>query len=189
MGPETEDPTTLLDDVEALRSRTNAALNADGWRWTLVWSLVSLGAGLTVAVDWLNELASFYWFAAVPLAFIATAVLEQRSKSQRAVRRDGGRYWAIGAAMAVANFGASMVMPTNALVIFIWIVVGLGFAGFAALDGDNAAVVLFLSAAVLALVVGMVVEDAAVAYAAISVLFAGLLAGSAAQIYSRYRTL
>ncbi len=188
MRPETEDPSTTLDAVQALRSRTNAALNADGWRWMIVWSLVSLGAGLTVAVDSLNDLASSYWFGAVPLAFIATAVLEQRSKAQRAVRRNGGRYWAIGGAMAIVNFGASTVMPTNALVIFIWIVVGLGFAGFAALDGDAAAVLMFLSAAVVALAVGIAVSDEAVAYVAISFMFAGLLAGSSAQIYSRYRT-
>ena len=188
MQPETGDPSTLLDDVTALRTRTHAALNADGWQWMMVWSLVSLGAGLTVAVDALNDLGGLYWFGAVPLAFVATGLIERRAQSRRAVRRDGRKYWTIGIAMGVANFGASVVMPTEMLVIFIWIVVGLGFAGFAVLDHDRAAVIMFSMAAVLALLLGIVIDDAATAYASISFLFAGLLAGSSAQIYSRYGT-
>ena len=54
---QTDDPLEILADVEALRSRTSTALNADGWQWMTVWSLVAFGAGLTALVDALEGIA------------------------------------------------------------------------------------------------------------------------------------
>lgn len=183
-----EDPREMLADVESLRTRTSVALNADGWQWMMVWSIVSFGAGISVVVDVLQPAAGFYWFAAVPIALVATATLERRSKEQRAVRRNGGKYWTVGAAMGLANFGGSMVLETEVLVIVIWVVLGLGFAAFGWLDDDRPTAMMYLAASALATMIGLLSSEPLVAYATLSMLFAGLLAGSAVQVYSRYRT-
>lgn len=183
----TEDPLEILADVESLRTRTSVALNADGWQWMMIWSAVAFGAGLTVLVDVLQPIAGYYWFGTVPIALVAMGWLERRSKEQRAVRRDGARYWAVGAAMALANLGASMVLDPEILVIVIWVVMGLGFASFGWLDGDRPTTRMYLAASALSAMIGALSSDAFAAYATISMLFAGLLAGSAVQVYSRYR--
>ncbi len=183
----TDDALEMLADVETLRDRTSHALNADGWQWMAVWSVVSLGAGLSVLVTALEDIASFYWFVAVPVSLIATGLLERRSKQQRAVRRDPGRYWAIGGAIALVNFGAGAFLESDVLVVVIWVVIGLGFAGFALLDEDLPTAVMFGVAAVIAAVFGVYATDRFDAYGATSLLYAGLLAGSAVQVYSRYR--
>jgi hypothetical protein len=184
----TEDPLELLADVESLRSRTSVALNADGWQWMMIWSVVAFGAGLSVLVDAFESIAGYYWIGAVPIALTVMAILERRSKEQRAVRRDGARYWAVGAAMGIANLGASMVLEAELLVIVIWVVIGLGFASFGLLDGDRPTAGMYLVASALAAMIGTFSSDAFTAYATISMLFAGLLAGSAVQVYSRYQT-
>lgn len=185
---QTEDPLEILADVEALRHRTSTALHADGWQWMMVWSLVAFGAGVTALVEALEGIAGFYWVGAVPLALIATATLERRSKEQRAVRRDGRPYWAVGAAMGVINVAASFVFEPELIVIVIWVVIGLGFAVFGHLDGDRPTMVMYVVASLFAAALGIVASDAFAAYVAISMLFAGLLAGSAFQMYARYRT-
>ncbi len=183
----TEDPFEVLADVESLKKRTSVALNADRWQWMMVWSVVAFGAGLTVLVQALDPIAGLYWIGSVPLALVATAYLQQRSRNQRAVRRNGRPYWVIGAAMGVANLLASMMLDAELLVIVIWIVIGLGFAAFAVLDGDGPTASMYLGASFLAGVMGRLSDDSFMAYAAISTLFAGLLAGSAVQVYARYR--
>lgn len=185
---QTEEPLEILADVEALRHRTTAELNADGWQWMVIWSLVAFGAGVTALVEALEGMAGFYWMAAVPIALIATAVVERRSKEQRAVRRDIGPYWAVGSAMGVANVAVSFVFEPEVIVIVIWVVIGLGFAMFAHFDRDRPTTVMYVVASLLAAGLGIVASDAFAAYAAISMLFAGLLAGSAVQVYARYRT-
>ena len=184
---QTEDPFEILADIEALRERTSTALNADGWQWMMVWSLVALCAGLTALVDALEEIAGFYWMVAVPIAFAATALLERRSKEQRAVRRDSRPYLAVGATMLVVNLVASFTLEPESTVIVIWVVIGLGFATFAHLDGTRAASMMYVYAALLSGVIGVLATDSFAAYAAISTMFAGLLAGSAVQVYWRYR--
>lgn len=184
---QTEDPFEILADIEALRDRTTTALNADGWQWMMVWSLVALGAGLTALVEPLDAIAGFYWMIAVPIAFATTALLERRSKEQRAVRRDSRPYVAVGAAMLVVNLIASFTLEPETTVIVIWMVIGLGFAVFAHLDGARAATIMYVSAAILAGAIGLFASDPFSAYAAISMLFGGLLAGSAVQVYWRYR--
>jgi uncharacterized membrane protein len=131
---QTEDAFEILADIEGLRARTSTALNADGWQWMVVWSLVALGAGLTALVDALEGIAGFYWMVAVPIAFAATALLERRSKEQRAVRRDSRPYLAVGAAMLAVNLVASFTLEPESTVIVIWVVIGVGFAIFAHLD-------------------------------------------------------
>ena len=185
---QTEDPVEILADVETLRYRTSTALNADGWQWMAVWSLVAFGAGVTALVEALERVAGFYWIVAVPLALIATAMLERRSKEQRAVRRDGRPYWAVGAAIGLINVAASFLLEPELIVIVIWVVIGLGFAVFAHLDGDRPSMSMYVVASLLAVALGIFASDAFAAYVAISMLFAGLLAGSAFQVYARYRT-
>jgi hypothetical protein len=184
---QTDDPLEILADIEALRSRTSNALNADGWQWMTVWSLVAFGAGLTALVDALEGIAGFYWMVAVPIALGVTAVLERRSKEQRAVRRDSRPHVRVGAAMLVVNLAASFTLEAEATVIVIWVVIGLGFAAFAHFDGDRPATAIYVVASLLAAGLGTFASDPFAAYAAISMLFAGLLAGSAVQMYSRYR--
>ena len=184
---QTEDPFEILAEIEALRERTSTALNADGWQWMMVWSLVAMGAGLTALIDALEGIAGFYWMVAVPIAFGATTLLERRSKEQRAVRRDSRPYLAVGAAMLVVNLVASFTLEPEWTVIVIWVVIGLGFAVFAHLDGDRPTTALYVVASVLAAALGVIASDPFAAYAAISLSFAGLLAGSAVQVYSRYR--
>lgn len=185
---QTEDPLEILAGVEALRDRTSTALNADGWQWMLVWSLVSFGAGLTALVDALEGISGFYWMLAVPIALAATALLERRSKEHRAVRRDVRPYWRVGATMLAVNLLASVALEPEAIVIVIWVVIGLGFAMFAHLDGDRPTTVMYGGASVVSAALGILASDAFAAYAAISMMFSGLLAGSAVQVYSRYRT-
>ena len=189
MYPETDDPQELLADVASLRGRTQDLLNADGWQWMLVWGIVAFGAAFSVFLEALNVVAGFYWFAAVPAALMATSALERRSKTLRPVRRDQRPYWAIGALIGVVNFGGSLVVEAEVFVIMIWVVIGLGFAGFAIIDRDIPTATLFVAAALIAVVLGAAIDDAAVAYGAISLLFAGLLSGSAMQTYTRYRHL
>lgn len=184
---QTEDPLEVLADVEALRHRTSKALNADGWQWMAVWSLVAFGAGLTALVEVLEPISGFYWMLTVPIALAATILLERRSKEQRAVRRDSRPYVAVGATMLLVNLVASFALEAESTVIVIWVVIGLGFAMFAHFDGDRPTTVMYAIASLLAGGVGILASDPFAAYAAISLLFGGLLAGSAVQVYARYR--
>jgi hypothetical protein len=188
MQPDIEDTVGILADIEALRNRTNRELNADGWQWMLVWSLVAFGASITVLVDALENVAGYYWIAAVPIALAATAFLESRSKQQRAVRRDMRPYWTIGAGIGILNLLASLTLESEMIVIVIWIVIGVGFAGFAILDRDRPTAVMFFTAALITALLGFLSADPFIAYATISMLYAGLLAGSAVQVYGRYRS-
>jgi hypothetical protein len=83
---------------------------------------------------------------------------------------------------------ASFVLEAEATVIVIWVVIGLGFAMFAHLDGDRPTTVMYVGASMVSASLGMLAADVFAAYAAISMMFAGLLAGSAVQVYARYRT-
>ena len=103
------------------------------------------------------------------------------------MRRDGRPYLAVGAAMLVVNLVASFTLEPESTVIVIWVVIGLGFAVFAHLDGTRAASMMYVFAAVLSGVIGLLANDRFAAYAAISTMFACLLAGSAVQVYWRYR--
>lgn len=167
----------LLDEVSDIQSTTRARLHAHGWQWMVVWSVTFFGAALSAMVPAWQEFAGVYWLYAVPIALALTLLISWREESRSPVRRRELPYWMIGLGMTVGCFGASILLPESAVVVVIWVVLGFGFAAFAWLERVTPAAWILSAMAVLAGVLGLVVEDTFQLYPALALAFGAALAG------------
>ena len=129
----------LLDEVGRIQSGTRARLRNECWRWMLVWAALSFGAAVS-GLRPFTTVAGWYWTAAVPLGLAATVVLDVRSFRTAGVRRRDWPYWVVGGAIGLLSFGGSMVLPAEAMTVWVWIVFGSGFIAFMALEREQWAV-------------------------------------------------
>lgn len=131
------DHTQLLEEVASIRRKTQADLNGDAWRWLAVWSAVSLGFVLTLAVPAWNDLAHWYWLVGVPAGMVGTGLAEYVDPiSDRRVRRREWPYWATGAGITALITAAGPILPGSWILVWIWIVLAGGFAVLLQLDGE-----------------------------------------------------
>lgn len=167
----------ILAEVSEIQSTTRARLHAHGWQWMVVWSGAFVGAALTAMVPAWQEFAGRYWLYAVPIALVLTALVSWREESRSPVRQRELPYWMIGLGITGGCFGASALLPESAVVVVIWVILGFGFAAFAWLERVPSAAWMLSAMAVLAGVLGLVVEDTYQLYPALSLSFGAALAG------------
>jgi hypothetical protein len=169
---------SLLAEVGDLKRGTRAVLQRDGWQWLLVWGAVCLGAALSAY----TPLAPWYWIVVVPVALVATWIVQERTEGRAPVRVKAWPYWTIGGAITVAAFGASFAFATEVTVVVVWVVFGLGFMGFSLLERQRAAAGVFLGLAGIATFLGVVTEDRLGLYPVLGFMFAITMAGVSAGI-------
>lgn len=167
----------ILEEVSQIQSATRARLYAHGWQWMVVWALTFFGAALTGIIPAWQDFAGVYWLYAVPVALGLTAWISWREESRSPVRQRELPYWIIGLGITVGCFGASALLPESAVVVVIWVILGLGFAAFAWLERVIPAARMLAAMAVLSGVLGMVVEDTFQLYPALGFAFGAALAG------------
>ncbi|MDH4118423.1 MAG: hypothetical protein OEW30_13645 [Acidimicrobiia bacterium] len=170
----------LLAEVGTHLGATRAHLRSQSWQWMLVWALVCLGAGVSAA----TSAGGLYWAVGAPLGILATAIVSYRIESAAPVRRKGWPYWTIGAGIGLGNTAASFLLPDEVTVVVVWVVFGLGFAGFSALERVSEGVAVFLGLAVIAAIGGAVLDDTFAWYQTLGFIFAGVIAGLALWIRS-----
>lgn len=177
----------LLDELREIKTTTRARLHASGWQWLVVWSLTFLGAALTGFVPAWERFAEVYWMYAVPVAVLLTVWVSWRVESRSPVRQRGLPYWMIGLGMTVAGFGVSQFLPAETIVVVIWVILGLGFAGFCWLEKVTPAAWLLAGMALMAGILGVVVEDTFELYSALALSFSTALAGVIAGMFAQAR--
>jgi hypothetical protein len=167
----------LLDEVATIQSATRARLHANGWQWLVVWCVTFFGAALTGLVPGWQEFADVYWAFATPIALVLTAFISWKVEAGSPVRQRSWPYWAIGLALTVSMTAVGILLPESVIVVLVWVVLGLGFAGFAWLEKVTPAAWLLAGMAVLSGVLGLVVDDTFELYPALGLAFSGALAG------------
>lgn len=157
---------TLLEEIGRVRRSTRSRIGEHTWMAFVVWAVVFAGAALV------GGAAPWYWAAAVPVALAVTALIECRLSWARTVRRGEGRYWLIGGAISVLCFGGGAFLPVAVVAAWVWVVLGLGFAGFALLEHHSEAALVMAGLSGVALLAGVTVSDPEVVYRGLGVLFA-----------------
>jgi hypothetical protein len=178
---------SLIDEVEGIKAHTRGELRSTGWQWLTVWSVAFFGAALTALVPAWESIAGFYWVLAVPVALVVTAVISWKVELPAPVRRRQGPYWAVGAGITIAATAASLLLPESAIVVVIWVIMGLGFAGFAWLERIVPAAWLLAAMAVISGMLGMIVADPFALYPVLALAFSFALAGIAAGMRAEGR--
>lgn len=164
------DAAFLLAEVDRVRRHTRSTVGQHTWRWFLVWAVVFTGAAL------IGPRSVWYWPVAVSAALVITAVMDMRLTWSRTARRAEAPYWAIGGLITVLCFGGGWVLPVPVAVIWVWMVLGLGFAGFALLEHHRKGAAALTIASLLALLVGVTIPDPGVVYRLLGGLFAAVTA-------------
>jgi MFS family permease len=177
----------LLDEVTQIKTATRARLHASGWQWLVVWSLAFLGAALTGLVPGWIPYSDVYWIYAVPVAVLLTVWVSWHFESRSPVRQRGLPYWLIGLGMTLSSFGLGLFLPDQAIVVVIWVIFGLGFAGFCWLERVTPAAWLMVGLAILSAVLGVVVEDTFELYPVLALAFSAALAGVIAGMFVQGR--
>ncbi|HEU4895815.1 MAG TPA: hypothetical protein VFT85_08255, partial [Acidimicrobiia bacterium] len=149
----------LLIELTEIKSTTRARLHAVGWQWLTIWSVAFLGAGVFALVPGLSGSSGAYWLVATPVSLALTFFVSTRVDSRSPVRQRSTPYWTVGAVMTVATFGVSSLLPDSAVVVVVWVILGLGFAAFAWLERVIPAAWLLSGMALVSAVLGLVVED------------------------------
>lgn len=172
----------LMEDVAGIKANTRSTLRSMQWQYLVIWSLVFLGAALTGLVPGWDSFAHLYWLFAVPVGLAATVVVSWRLESNAPVRRRALPYWMVGLGITVANSLIGALLPETAVVVLVWVVLGLGFAAFAWIDHLTSAVVLLVSMAVVSGLLGLIVDDTFELYPMLGLAFSAALAGIAVGI-------
>lgn len=167
----------LLDEVSEIKSATRAELHASGWQWLVIWALAFFGAALTAMVPAWQWLSEIYWMFATPISLVATVVVSMRVEARSPLRQKAWPYWLVGFGILAGTFGASLLLPDAAVVVVVWVIVGLGFAAFAWLERVEPAMWLLASMAVISGILGLVVEDTFALYPTLALAFSAALAG------------
>lgn len=172
-----EEARGLLEELSEIQSTTRARLYAHGWQWMVVWALTFVGAALTAMIPAWQDFAGVYWLYAVPVALALTAWISWRAEARSPVRQREWPYWTVGLGITVGCFGASAWLPESAVVVVVWVILGLGFAAFAWLERVIPAAWVLASMAVVSGVLGIVVENTYQLYPALGLAFGAALAG------------
>jgi hypothetical protein len=170
----------MLESADDLQAAARREINAHSWQWFLVWAVVCLGA----AVSAFTPIAGWFWIVGVPVGIGGTIAISARQHERSGVQRYPGGYWLIGGAMTVINFGASALLSDEVIVVVIWVVFGLGFTGFAMLERQPGAAVIFACLALATGIAGALVPDTFDLYVVAGIVFALAMVVVAVRIRS-----
>jgi hypothetical protein len=168
----------LIQELTEIQSVTRATLHASGWQWMVIWAVAFFGAAVTSLVPAWQPLSEVYWVFATPIALLLTIVVSTRIDARAPVRQRSLPYWIVGLGITGANIGASALLPDAAVVVVVWVIIGLGFAGFALLERVEPAAVLLGGMAVVSGILGLVVENTFDLYPVLALSFSAALAGT-----------
>lgn len=145
-----------------------------------VWAVVSFGFVITLAVPSLHPIAARYWLVGVPVGILGTMLADASNRSaDRRVRRREWPYWATAAGITVANTLGSVWLPGNWMLIWLWVVLAVGFSVLLWLENDRAMSRLFAGLAVLFAALAPFLTVRLHASIAMGAVFVLVLAGSA----------
>lgn len=162
---EVSTPKEILEEAGRVRRLTRGALADGSWRYLAVWSVVFLGSWITSFFP----VGQYYWIAGVPAGYLGMWLM-LRGQQPPAWNRDAP-YWGTGLAIAVANTAAGFLLPDEAVVVVVWVVIGLGFGVLSWLDRQPAAAAVFFGLGLASGILGVVVEDRFVLYRALALVF------------------
>ncbi|MEX0667530.1 MAG: hypothetical protein WD313_04305, partial [Acidimicrobiia bacterium] len=108
--------------------------------------------------------------------------LMYRGQQPAAWNRDAP-YWITGLAIAVANTAAGLLLPDEAIVVVVWVVIGLGFGMLSWLDRQPAASALFFGLGLASGVLGVVVENRFILYSVLALVFTLASAGAGLTLW------
>ncbi|HUP15255.1 MAG TPA: hypothetical protein VM848_04310 [Acidimicrobiia bacterium] len=111
-------------------------------------------------------MGKYYWIVALPGGYLGMWLMV-RDQEPAAGNRDAP-YWITGAGIAVVNTVADVLLPDEAIVVVVWLVIGLGFGVLSWLDRQPAAFGLFFGLGLASGVLGLVVEDRFVLYSVLA---------------------
>ena len=177
MDEQVTSPDEILAEVGRLRRMTRGALADGSWRYLAVWSVVFLGSWITSFFP----VGQYYWIVGVPAGYLGMWLM-LRGQQPPAWNRDAP-YWGTGVAIAVANIAAGLLLPDEAIVVVVWVVIGLGFGVLSWLDRQPAAAALFFGLGLASGVLGMVVEDRFVLYSSLALGFTLASAGAGLTLW------
>jgi len=167
----------LLDELTAIQSTTRARLHASGWQWLVIWAAAFFGAAITAMVPAWRPVSDVYWMFATPIGLLLTVMVSYRLDARSPVRQRALGYWITAAGITISSLAASALLPDEAVVIVVWVILGFGFAAFAWLERVEPAAWLLAAMAILSGVLGLVVEDTFQLYPALALSFSAALAG------------
>ncbi|CAN5863806.1 MAG: hypothetical protein ACR2NT_04640 [Acidimicrobiia bacterium] len=166
-----EEPLTpsseLLEELARIQRKTKLDVRGESWRYLAVWSVVFLGAFFS---SFLSDLAGWYWVIGVPLGYLGM-YLAYRNVNDDRVGAKSWPYAVTGIGIGIVNMVASFVLPDEAIVVAVWVVLGVGFAVLSWIDRQPLAAALFAALSLLALLLGLTTEDTFQLYPVLAMIF------------------
>lgn len=164
-----------MTEIGGIKDQTRADFLDGTWQWLLVWSAVCVGA----AASAFTPFAEWYWMVGAPIGLAVTVLVSMRAEARVRLRRKPWPYMAVSAAIGLANGALSYAVPPEALVVGLWVVLGLGFAALTSLDRVPGAPSVFIALACFAIVAGLATPDTFGLYPILGMMFACVLGGFA----------
>lgn len=161
----------LLGEIDGIQQRTREDFRDSSWQWMAIWAVVCCGASISA----FTPLAGWYWIVAAPVGIVVTVLVGFRADQRIRVRRKIWPPMAVGAVIGLANTVLSFRLGEEAIVVAVWVVLGLGFAAISAWDRVPSAPAAFSLLSIATLVVGVAVPDRFTLYPVIGVAFAAVL--------------
>jgi hypothetical protein len=177
---EQEVPTPeLLKELQRLQRQTKLDVRGESWRYLAVWAVVFLGAFVS---SFFPRFAGWYWIPGVALGYLGM-YLAYRNVDYSGVGTKSWPYAATGVAIGVVNGFASFLLPEEAIVVAVWVVMGVGFAVLSWIDRQPLAAALFAALSVLSLLLGLQVEDTFELYPILALVFTFTAAGTSLGLW------
>jgi hypothetical protein len=177
MDDQASSPDEILAEVGRVRRLTRGTLAEGSWRYLTVWSVVFFGSWATSFF----YVGRYYWIVALPAGYLGMWLMF-RGQDPAAWNRDAP-YWITGAGIAVVNTVAGVLLPDEAIVVVVWVVIGLGFGVLSWLDRQPAASGLFFGLGLASGVLGLVVEDRFLLYSVLALVFTLASGGAAITLW------
>lgn len=177
MDEQVSTPDEMLAEIGRVRRLTRGALADGSWRYLAVWSVVFLGSWATSFFP----VARYYWIVGLPGGYLGMWLMF-RGQQPAAWNRDAP-YWITGGAIAVVNTVAGLLLPDEAIVVVVWVVLGIGFGVLSWLDRQPAASGLFFGLGLASGALGLVVEDRFLLYGVLALVFTLASGGTAFTLW------
>lgn len=169
----------LLEELARIQRRTKLDVRGESWRYLAVWSAVFFGAFMSSFVP---GVAGWYWLIGVPLGYLGM-YLAYRNLTSAGVWTKSWPYVATGIGIGTANGVASFVLPEEAIVVAVWVVLGLGFAILSWIDRQPLAASMFAALSLLALLLGLTTDNTFELYPVLALIFTLITAATSLGLW------
>ncbi len=169
----------LLEELARIQRRTKLDVRGESWRYLAVWSAVFLGAFIS---SFIPNVAGWYWLLGVPLGYLGM-YLAYRNLDDTGVGAKSWPYAVTGLGIGVVNGVASFLLSDEAIVVAVWVVLGVGFAILSWIDHQPLAASVFGALSVLALLLGLTTDDTLELYPVLALIFTLITAGTSLGLW------